>query len=263
MSDISSIRVVKSTYYSNWVDRIGYPLARFLAGPLSKLSFVTPNKVTLSAFAIFTLGCIFLVVSFPYHMIAGAVLIFAGYIGDCIDGQLARIRGVSSIIGDYIDKALDVLKIFFVTFFSGLSVYLTTGNILYLLLGFVACFFFNFRYYILHESMISVLYRDEKFLEKSVKIRKEMEKEMDSIYMRRAKSFKEAIQIFWIKNRTIFFVDEAEFALFVSLGAILNKLDFSLWILAVSQVVLVFWRLIERGGQLHKNSKSLLLPMRK
>ncbi len=263
MGDISSIRVVKSTYYSNWGDRIGYPLARFLAGPLSKLSFITPNGVTLTAFALFALGCLFLVVSFPHHMTAGALLIFAGYIGDCIDGQLARIIGKSSIIGDYIDKVLDVLKIFFVTFFSGLSIYLTTGNILYLLLGFVACFFFNFRYYILHESMISVLYRDEKYLEKSVKTRKEMEKEMDSLYERRAKSLKEAIQIFWVKNRTIFFVDEAEFVIFVVFGVIFGKLNLVLWILAISQVILVFWRLIERGRQLHKNSEDLLLPMRK
>lgn len=263
MSDISSIRVVKSTYYSNWGDRIGYPLARFLAGPLSKLSFVTPNKVTLSAFAIFALGCIFLVVNFPYHMTAGAILIFAGYIGDDIDGQLARIKGMHSTIGDYMDKVLDILKIFFVTFFSGLSVYLTTGNILYLLLGFVACFFFNFRYYIKLESIFSALSRDAKYLEKSAKKRKEMEEEMDNLYMRKAKTFIQAVQFFWIKNRTIFFVDEAEIALFTTLGAILNKLDLSLWILAVSQVILAFWRLIERGGQLHKNSKNLLLPMRK
>lgn len=263
MSDFLSIRVVKSTYYGNWGDRIGYPLARLLAGPLSKLSFVTPNVVTLTAFALFILGCLFLVVSFPYHMITGALLIFAGYIGDDIDGQLARIKGMQSTIGDYMDKVLDVLKIFFITFFSGLSVYLTTGNILYLLLGFVACFFFNFRYYIKLESIFSALSSDEKYLEKSAKTRKEMEREMDRLYTRKAKSLKEAIQIFWIKNRTILFVDEAEFALFVSLGVILNKLDFSLWILAVSQVTLAFWRMIERGKQLHEKSKNLLLPMRK
>lgn len=263
MSDIYLIRVVKSTYYSNWGDRIGYPLARFLAGPLSKLSFVTPNGVTLTAFAFFAIGCLFLVISFPYHMTAGALLIFAGYIGDDIDGQLARITGKSSVIGDYMDKTFDVLKIFFITFFSGLSVFLTTGNILYLLLGFLACFFFNFRYYIKLESIFSALSRNAKYLEKSAKTRKEMEEEMDVLYMRKAKTLKEAVQIFWIKNRTIFFVDEAEFALFVSFGAVLNKLDLSLWILAVSQIILAFWRLIERGRQLHTNSKDLLLPMRK
>jgi len=263
MSDISSMRVVKSTYYSNWGDRIGYPLARFLVEPLNKLPFITPNGVTLTAFTLFAFGCLFLVISFPYHMIVGAILIFVGYIGDDIDGQLARIKGESSVVGDYMDKVLDILKIFLITFFSALSVYLTTGNILYLFLGFVACFFFNFRYYIKLESIFSALSRDEKYLEKSAKKRREKEKEMDSLYVRKAKSLKEAVQIFWIKNRTIFFVDEAEFALFTALGAILNKLNLSLWVLAVSQVILVFWRLIERGRQLHKNSKDLLLPMRK
>lgn len=111
--------------------------------------------------------------------------------------------------------------------------------------------------------MFSALSRDEKYLEKSAKKRKEMEEEMDNLYMRKAKTIKEALQIFWVKNRTIFFVDEAEFALLTTLGVILNKLDLSLWILAVSQIILAFWRLIERGGQLHKNSRNLLLPMRK
>lgn len=263
MKDISSIRVVKSTYFSNWGDRIGYPLSRLLVYPLSKLSFITPNIITITAFNLFALGCLFLVVPFPYHAIIGALLIFAGYIGDDMDGQLARIKGMSSVIGDYMDKVLDVLKIFLLTFFSGLSVYLSTDNFLYLLLAFIACFFFSFRYYIKLESMFSTISRDEKYLYKSAQKRKEMEKEMDILYNKKAKSFKESIWLFWIKNRTIFFVDEAEFALFISIGAILNKLDFVLWILAISQVTLAFWRIMERGRQLHEDSKNLLLPMRK
>jgi len=196
-------------------------------------------------------------------LLIGGILIFAGYVGDDIDGQLARVTKKSSTIGDYLDKVLDVLKIFLVTFFSGLSVYLTTGNIIYLLLAFIACFFFNYRYYIKLETLFSASSRDEKYLDKSSEKRKEVEQKMDTLYSRKAKSFADALYIFWVKNRTLLIVDEAEFAIFVSLGAIFNRLPLVLWILAIAQISWAIFRGFERGRQLHTNSKNLLLPLRK
>ena len=67
----------------------------------------------------------------------------------------------------------------------------------------------------------------------------------------------------WLKNRMIFFIDEAEFVVLTSLFALIDRLDLALWILAVSQVLIAFWRSFERGYQLHTNSKNLLKPMRK
>lgn len=263
MSESTSVRIVKNTYYSNWGDRIGYPLAGLLAKLFCKVSFITPNKVTLVSFFVFFLGCFFLVFDFPYHMLIAAILIFAGYIGDDVDGQLARITKRHSVIGDYMDKALDVLKIFLITFFSGFSVYLKTGEIVYLVFGFVACFFFNYRYYIKLETMFSVFSRDQRYFEKSSKMRYDKEREMDKLYSRRAMTIKESIKLFWIKNRTLLIFDEAEFVIFVAMGAIFNKLEFVLMFMVLTQVFWGFWRLFERGLQLNSGSEKLFLPMRK
>ena len=48
------------------------------------------------------------------------------------------------------------------------------------------------------------------------------------------------------ETREEFWVDEAEFVIFTSIGAIFNQIELVLWILAVSQILIAFWRLFER-----------------
>lgn len=256
------MRVVKSTYFSNWGDLFGYKIAAFFVPFLAKISFITPNIVTITAFTSYALGCILQLGS--YHLsLLGGLMVFAGYIGDDIDGQLARITKKYSTLGDYLDKVLDVLKMFLVTFFPGLGVYLKTGDPLYLALAFIACFFFMYRYYIKLESMFSAYSRDEKYFAKSSEVRVEREKEMDHLYNKKASSVGEMVGILWIKNRTFFFVDEAEFAILLAIFAAFGRVDLYLWVVALAQVLIAIFRVFERGGQLQSNSSKLLEPMRK
>jgi phosphatidylglycerophosphate synthase len=257
------IRIVKSTYYSNWGDRIGYPLAKLTVKPLSRLNFLTPNHVTLISFLSFAVGCLLLDVNIPFHLPIAALLIFAGYVGDDVDGQLARITGKFSVLGDYLDKVLDILKIFLVTLAAGVAEYFQTRNPLYLILGFVACFMFQYRYYIKLETMFSAISRDPEYLDASSVVRKDLEYKMDILYSTRAQSFSQGLRLFWIKNRTILFVDEAEFAIFVAIGAVTNHLAAALWLIAMAQVIFVTWRLFERGSQLASSSPNLKQPLRK
>ncbi len=155
MKTNSSIRIIKSTYYSNWADIFGYPLAFILMNQLKKIKFLTPNMVTLFSFGLFLFGGISLFINYPFHQIIGGFLIFCGYIGDDIDGQLARATGKSSNIGDFLDKVLDIFKIFIVNASLSYAVYLKTNNILYIYLGFVSAFFFMIRYYIKLETMFA------------------------------------------------------------------------------------------------------------
>lgn len=256
------MRVVKSTYYSNWGDLFGYKIAHFLLPSAVKLSFLTPNMVTLAGFTLFLVGSICLLLSYPLNILGG-VLILAGYIADDLDGQLARETKKYSIIGDYLDKVLDIVKIFVITFFAGLSVYLSTHNTLYVVLGFISAFFFMLRYYIKLETMFSAISRDEKYLEKSSEKRGELEHKMDILYSKKPSTFTEFISITWIKMRTIFLVDEAEFAIFVAIGTLFNAVWVSLWVIAVAQVIIALWRGFERGYQLTTNSERLLQPLRK
>lgn len=246
--------VVKSPYFGNWADNFGFPIAYKLLPLILPFSFITPNVVTITSFILYVVGCFLLFINIPYHLIFASVLLFVGYIGDNLDGQLARERRLSSIIGDYLDKVLDVLKIYLITLSLAVSVYLQTHNILYVFLGFTACFGFNYRYYIKLETMFSRINSDPKYLEKSAIKREELQRALDQT---------KGIKSIWIKNRTLFFIDEAEFVIITCIFALLNKLELALWILGISQVIIVSWRLFERGYQLYNPSENLLKPMRK
>lgn len=261
--DSTKEKVIKSTYFSNWADLFGYPLAYKLLPLVTEIDFFTPNVVTVISFFLYALGSIFLFLSFPYHLFLAAFLITVGYIGDDLDGQLARYKNLSSNIGDFLDKVLDVLKIYIITISLSIAVYLRTDNVLYLFLGFTACFFFNFRYYIKLETIFSRINSDPQCLLKSAQKRKDLESAIEKEYAKSPKTLWETIKVLWHKNRIIFWVDEAEFAIFISVAALFNKLEWALWILAASQVGIAAWRFFERMHQIRTSSNRLYWPMRK
>lgn len=262
MSDIKK-QVIKNTYFSNWCDNFGYPLAFFLVNLIKDIPGITPNKVTIAAFFSYTAGSILLFYQLPYHQYLAAFLILAGFIGDDMDGQLARINQMSSKIGDFLDKALDVLKIFIITASAGTAVYLATGDVLYIYLGFIVCFVFSFRYYIKLETMFARINNDEGYLAKSDRVRSELALKIEDMYNKSNKSLSEYLYMLWHKNRTFLFFDEAEIAFVISLGSIFQRLDLALGILALGQIGWGLFRFYERGSQINQDSDRLYHPLRK
>ena len=156
-----------------------------------------------------------------------------------------------------------VLKIYMITISLAYSAYITTDHANYIFLAFTACFFFNFRYYIKLETIFSQFNQDPQYLVKASERRQELYLSKQREYEKLSASFLGRIKLFWLKNRIIFWVDEAEFVIFTSIGALFNQIELVLWILAVSQTLIAFWRLFERGYQTHKAKEKLLDPMRK
>lgn len=255
--------IIEPPYFSNWADLFMPKIANTILPFVSRFDWITPNKVTLFSFFLYVLGCLFIFIDIPGHLIYTAILLPIAYIGDCLDGQLARTKKLSSEIGNYLDKVVDVLKIFIITICLAYNAYTTTNNVIYIFLGFIACFFFSFRYYIKLETIFSQFNRDPQYLVNSNKRRQELYLIKEREYKKLSTSFSGKIKLFWLKNRSIFWVDEAEFVIFTSIGAIFNQIELVLWVLAVSQVLIGFWRLFERGYQTSKAKDKLLDPMRK
>lgn len=258
-----SNRIVKTVYFGNWGDIWGYPLAQKLVPFTMPFGFITPNFISITGFLLFTLGSLLLFIEFPYHLLISAIFLPLGFLLDDLDGQVARAKKLGSELGNYLDKVLDVLKIFILNASLSYAVYLQTNNILSIYLGFIACFFFMYRYYIKLETVLRQAQLDNKYLEKSSEI---MDKVEENIFESHKKLWSQPLgklQVLWEVNRTIFFVDEAEFAVFTAVGALFNRLDIALWTLAISQVLLCVWRLIERGHQTVTKSERLYYFMRK
>ena len=89
-----------------WTVLVVDPVALRILPRLAGIASVTPLRLTLAG-AAFTTGA---VVAFATeHFIVGALLFQAGFFLDCLDGKLARIRGETSMLGAFLDQALDVL----------------------------------------------------------------------------------------------------------------------------------------------------------
>jgi CDP-alcohol phosphatidyltransferase len=91
-------------------------VARPLAAPLVMIlerSRVTPNQITIASLAVFLVAAALLIVLPGHGGLAIAVAVIQlSYVLDCVDGQLARLRGTSSPIGAHFDFLMDELKAF-------------------------------------------------------------------------------------------------------------------------------------------------------
>jgi phosphatidylglycerophosphate synthase len=139
--------VIEPDYFSNWGD-LWYPkLANKLLIPASEISILTPNHITIASFVLYSTGAGLIIAGGRWSVLATALLPLS-YILDCLDGQLARYTGRTSPIGDYLDKTLDVLKIFIINASMAFSAYRLTGK----------SFFFAPRVAVVLWIPVSILY---------------------------------------------------------------------------------------------------------
>lgn len=254
--------VVEPNYFSNWGD-LWYPrLAnRFVLPWASKISWLMPNHVTILSFLLYALAVIG-INFWPDWWVLLGILLPVSYVLDCLDGQLARTTGKSSVVGDYLDKTLDVFKIGLINLGFGYFAYHQTGHIYYLVLGLLSCFGFLFRYYIKLETMFSAIGRDKDYLEKSRAYRLELYEK----YNQQKKDRRTAgdyIKWYAFKNRAVFALDEAEHVTFGALAILTHAIWLWCWVFGIGQVIIALYRLWQRGYQITKKPDSLLYPMRK
>jgi hypothetical protein len=102
-------RKPKDIFWNRFVAR---PAAAVVLVPLER-SAVTPNQVTFASLLVFGIGAAVLVaVPGQVGLIAAVLVIELSYVLDCVDGQLARMRGTSTPVGAHLDFLMDELKAF-------------------------------------------------------------------------------------------------------------------------------------------------------
>ena len=95
-----------------WNRFVARPLAAVLVVPLARTS-ITPNQVTFATLPVFLAGAALLALLPSWGaLIGGAAIIELSYVLDCADGQLARLKGMSSPVGAHLDFLMDELKAF-------------------------------------------------------------------------------------------------------------------------------------------------------
>jgi hypothetical protein len=116
-----------------WTEWVSRPPAAVLVW-LLKDTRVTPNQVSFLAIGIAAIGCALLLFwrTWAGLVTAGLVLQLA-YVVDCVDGQLARVKGQSSPVGALLDFMLDEVKAFLVLGSAAVRLYLQSEEASFLL----------------------------------------------------------------------------------------------------------------------------------
>lgn len=116
-----------------WNRYVARPLAAVLLVPLEGTS-ITPNQVTLATLAVFAVAAGMLAALPGWTALVAAVVVLEfAYVLDCVDGQLARLRGSSTPIGAHLDFLMDELKAFLLVAVVGIRLWRADGSALWLL----------------------------------------------------------------------------------------------------------------------------------
>jgi phosphatidylglycerophosphate synthase len=121
-----------------WNRFVARPLAAMLVVPLERTT-ITPNQVTLATLAVFALAAtIIALVPGWTALLMGVGILELAYVLDCVDGQLARLRGASTPIGAHLDFLMDELKAFLLVAAVGVRLWRSDGQPSWLLEGLIA-----------------------------------------------------------------------------------------------------------------------------
>jgi len=124
----------RDNFWTEWISR---PPAALLVYLLKGTS-ITPNQVSFLAITIAAGGCATLIAwrTWTGLIVAGLILQLA-YVIDCVDGQLARLKSMSSPVGALLDFMLDEVKAFLVIASAAARLWLQTTDARWLLFGLV------------------------------------------------------------------------------------------------------------------------------
>ncbi len=129
-----------------WTVWLVDPLASRLVWLVSPWRWVTPNRLTVSAFLLGLAAAACFWQQTWGWLAAGALLFHLSFVLDCMDGKIARLNGTGSVFGAWLDYVFDRLRVLVCTVALVGGQYARTGDFTYVWLGGVVIFLDMFRY---------------------------------------------------------------------------------------------------------------------
>jgi phosphatidylglycerophosphate synthase len=155
----------------NWGD---YPLTILVINPINLRlarwigsTSITPNQITLLSFFITVMASFCLANTTWAFQIAGGVGILVGYIVDCLDGDLARLKGLKSPLGAMLDPMLDRFGEFTIAIGAAIGGWQRTGDVQWLVAGIVLAGMSQIYFYLVDAMLIKIPEKEESDLKKN------------------------------------------------------------------------------------------------
>ena len=240
-----------------WSSFVTSPLAILFNYFVVDIKWLTPNLITLFSFITSLVSVAFIVIGGFTNFIIAAALIHLSHILDCMDGQMARYRGVSSKSGCYFDKLTDQIQVTLWFGAIGYAAYIQSHNVLPVFLVFIGVAFYNLRGYSKYVTFHTEMCEDKEYLEKLSKKVSETEKKIKG-KAGLGYGFIANLRWFIREQQKILSFDEGVFIFMLSFALIFNVIMPMLWVFAISQVFYGLYRGWQRGLKLHQNRKIII-----
>ena len=238
-----------------WSSFVTAPLAIAANYVVVDFKWLTPNLITLLSFTTALVASVFILIGGQVEFFIAAVLIHVSHIMDCMDGQMARYRGVSSPAGSFLDKLTDQIQVVLWFGAIGYAAHDQSRSAVPIFLAFAGVAFYFLRGYTKYVVIYMEMCRDKNYLQNS------SETPGKSVA---GLGFGLAANLRWFgsEQKKILQFDEGVFIFMLSIALIFNVLTPMLWIFAISQVCYGIGRGIQRWRQLHAGQHPQLLRAR-
>jgi phosphatidylglycerophosphate synthase len=124
-------------WFTEWLCRP--PAAIFVY--LLRNTPISPNQVTIFATLLAAVAAgVWIAMPGYWGLVVGVAIFEVSFIFDCVDGMLARHRGITSTLGHLLDFLMDEIKALFIFAAITIRLWMTTGDDLYVFAGFAGLF---------------------------------------------------------------------------------------------------------------------------
>ncbi len=215
-----------------WSSFVTSPLAIAVNYVAVDIKYLTPNLITLFSFITAIIAALFILTGGTVNFIIAAVLIQWSHVLDCMDGQMARYRKITSPSGSFFDKLTDQIQVTIWFGSVGYAAYAQSQNVLPVFLAFTGVAFYSLRGYTKYVAIYTKMSGGgypEKLSEEASRVKKE-----DTAGL----GFGVLENLLWFvrEQRKILLFDEGVFIFMLSFALLLDKLTPMLWAFAISQL---------------------------
>ena len=235
-----------------WSSFATSPMAILANYAAVEVHWITPNRVTAASFLVAVVATGGILVGSTACFIAAAFLIHLSHILDCMDGQMARYRRVSSPIGSYYDRLTDQVQVALWFGAAGYAAFVQTASVVPVFLAMVGIAFYGLRGYAKYVALEIETARDPDYPTKMARL-----KQIETLA---GLGFGPRANFAWFlrEQRKVLAFDEGVFIFMLSAALIFDQIVLMLWVFAVSQLFWGTYKSWQRGKNIGENRKLAL-----
>jgi len=219
-----------------------------------EVPWITPNRITAASFLLALVATFCILVGGIGPFIAAAILIHVSHVLDCMDGQMARYRQVSSPVGSYYDRLTDQVQVTLWFGAAGYAAYIQTLSVVPVFLALIGIAFYGLRGY-------------SKYIALQIETAGDPDYPTTMARLKRREpaaglGFGAGANLSWFikEQRKVLAFDEGVFIFMLSAALIFDQLVPMLWVFAASQSFWGTYKSWQRGKNIGVNHK---LPIHK